>query len=211
MNRAEGRPVGDLANNVVSTLQWIVDNIQKIRFTDPANTSDQIDVVILDHQYTPTLLDQQSHRYIPIEAVYCILEVKQNLNKLHLEYAARKAQSVRRLKCTSIPIPHAGGTFPAKEPIRIVAGIVAPKAGWVNGLISGRFKSTLSTLAGEQAIDCGLALSDCAFDTHDDKLLISDKPASLAFFLFRLLKRLQSLGTVPAIDWGKYAQVLFSK
>src|SRR4051794_8577591 len=31
-------------------------------------TSDQIDVVIFDRQYTPTLLDQHEHKYIPAEA-----------------------------------------------------------------------------------------------------------------------------------------------
>ena len=32
-------------------------------------TSDQIDIIIFDPQYTPTLLDQQSHRFVPAEAV----------------------------------------------------------------------------------------------------------------------------------------------
>jgi hypothetical protein len=31
-------------------------------------TSDQIDIVIYDKQYTPTILDQQDHRYVPAEA-----------------------------------------------------------------------------------------------------------------------------------------------
>src|SRR5271170_2460867 len=38
-------------------------------------TSDQIDVVIFDRQYTPTLLDQHDHKYIPAEAVYGVFEV----------------------------------------------------------------------------------------------------------------------------------------
>src|SRR3989304_3582556 len=33
-------------------------------------TSDQIDVIIYDNQYNPTLLDQQSHRFVPPKAVY---------------------------------------------------------------------------------------------------------------------------------------------
>ena len=31
--------------------------------------SQQIDVVVFDKHFTPTLLDQQNHRYIPAEAV----------------------------------------------------------------------------------------------------------------------------------------------
>ena len=65
-------------------------------------TSDQIDVVIYDNQYTPTLLDQENHRFIPAEAVYAVFEVKPTINKAYLEYAGNKAESVRKLKRTSI-------------------------------------------------------------------------------------------------------------
>ena len=44
-------------------------------------TSDQIDIVIYDRQYTPRLLDQRHHKYIPAEAVYAVFEVKPTLNK----------------------------------------------------------------------------------------------------------------------------------
>ena len=50
-------------------------------------TSDQIDVVIFDNQYTPTLLDQQNHRFIPAESVYAVFEVKPHIDKVYLEYA----------------------------------------------------------------------------------------------------------------------------
>ena len=71
--------------------------------------SDSIDVIVHDRQYTPTLLDSESHRYVPAEAVYAVFECKPKINKSYLEYAAEKAESVRRLKRTSVPIPHAGG------------------------------------------------------------------------------------------------------
>ena len=45
-------------------------------------TSDQIDAVIYDMQYTPTLLDQQKHRYVPAEAVYAVFEVKPTINRI---------------------------------------------------------------------------------------------------------------------------------
>lgn len=61
------------------------------------HTSDQIDVVIYDHQYTPTLLDQKDHKYVPAEAVYGIFEVKPIINKTYLIYTADKASSVRSL------------------------------------------------------------------------------------------------------------------
>lgn len=168
-------------------------------------TSDQIDIVIFDRQYTPTLLDQQSHRFIPAEAVYCVLEVKPSINKEYIEYAANKARSVNGLYRTSIPITHAGGEYPAKPHFPIVTGLVAIKADWMNGLSSESFLTYINSTK----LDCGLALSDKAFDFFEGALKISETDGSLAYFLFRLLEKLQSLGTVPAIDWNRYAN-LFS-
>src|SRR3954467_9697482 len=78
--------------------------------------SDSIDVVVHDRQYTPTLLDSESHRYIPAEAVYAVFECKPKVDKGYLQYAGKKAESVRKLKRTSVPIPHAGGEpYPPKR------------------------------------------------------------------------------------------------
>ncbi|MBI4248733.1 MAG: hypothetical protein HY611_04450 [Elusimicrobia bacterium] len=134
-------------------------------------TSDQIDIVIFDQQYTPTLLDQQAHRFIPAEAVYCVLEVKPTINRNYLQYAGKKAESVRTLYRTSVPIPHAGGEHPAKPLFPIVAGMVAPKIHWREGIASQPFLSCLNSLQGDQRLDCGLALCDSAFDLYDAQLL----------------------------------------
>lgn len=174
-------------------------------------TSDQIDIVIFDHQYTPTLLDQHAHRFIPVEAVYCILEVKPTLNKPYLEYAAAKAESVRRLKRTSIAIPHAGGEYPPKNLFPIIGGVVANNVDWTGGLSSADFCENLAKLKDAKALDCGLALSDRAFDTFSGSLTISEQQNSLMAFIFRLLQRLQALGTAPAVDWNKYGDVLGAK
>ena len=50
--------------------------------------SDQIDVIILDQQYSPLLFESGDQKYFPAESVYAVLEVKQVLNKENLEYAA---------------------------------------------------------------------------------------------------------------------------
>jgi hypothetical protein len=168
-------------------------------------TSDQIDIVIFDRQYTPTLLDQQSHRFIPAEAVYVVLEAKPKINKEYLEYAGEKARSVRILERTTVL---AAGQAAAKQPFPIVGGIVAAAVDWDEGLGSEAFSSNLGRLDGAAALNCGIALSDRAFDTFEGKLTLSSTKGSLAFFLFRLLSQLQSLGTAPAVDWRRYAEVL---
>lgn len=175
------------------------------------HTSDQIDVVIYDLQYTPVLLTQEPHQYIPAEAVYAVLEAKPAINKGTLEYAGKKAASVRSLKRTSVPIIHAGGTFPAKALFPIVSCIVAQKVDWKDGF-GGTFNQLIGSelLSGDHRVDCGCGLSVGSFDFFDDNrpITIGTKSAGLVFFLFRLLNKLQSLGTVPAIDWNAYADVL---
>lgn len=171
-------------------------------------SSDQIDIVIYDNQYTPTLLDQKSHKYVPAEAVYAIFEVKPTINKHYLEYAGAKAESVRILERTSVPIVHAGGTFPARALFEIVAGIVATEVEWTDGFESSAFITNHASLTNEQILNCGLAVSGGCFDTFDSTLHTGPINNSLAYFIFRLSQKLQSLGTVPAIDWDKYANVM---
>src|SRR6266496_1728468 len=90
-----------------------------------SSLSEQIDIVIYDRQYSPFLFNQDDAKYVPAEAVYAAIEVKQELNPENIAYAGKKAASVRRLRRTSAPIHHAGGTLGPKEPPNILAGIVA--------------------------------------------------------------------------------------
>lgn len=173
-------------------------------------TSDQIDIIIFDPQYTPTRLDQQSHRFVPAEAVYGVLEAKPTISKQYLEYAGDKAASVRRLERISVPIRHAGGEYPPKVLFPILAGIVAAGTEWVDGCASSRFAEAISSLRDERSLDCGIALSDRAFQVSKGSLKLSQGQESLAVFLFRLLDHLQSLGTVPAVDWSRYGAVFSS-
>lgn len=170
------------------------------------NRSEQIDLVVFDRHFTPTLLTQKNHRYIPAEAVYGVFECKPMINKVQLTYAQDKAASVRRMHRTSVAIAHAGGTFQPKPHFRVLAGILAPAAEWAGGL-DDTFVANLSD-DPERVLDCGVALDRGCFDRHDGTLMIMRDEGALIFFLFRLLARLQSLGTVPAIDWSAYSQVI---
>ncbi len=172
------------------------------------STSNQIDIVIYDPQYTPTLLDQHNHRFIPAESVYAVFEVKPTINKGYLDYAAKKAESVRVLERTSALITHATGEPVKKELFPILSGIVATSVDWADGFSSEAFQSKHGLLVGLNSLDCGLAASGGCFDTFDGNFSVGPNTNSLAYFIFRLLKKLNSLGTVPAVDWNKYAQVM---
>jgi len=171
------------------------------------HTSDQIDCIVYDRQYTPVLLDQKGHLYVPAEAVYSVIECKPTINKTYLEYAGRKANSVRNLKRTSVPIPHAGGTYPAKPHFGIVAGIVAVEVEWKDGLGTS-LESAISSLETTHQIDFSLSASGAYSDTFngDGARVAGPSGTALMFFLFRFLEKLQSLSTVPAVDWNAYAE-----
>jgi hypothetical protein len=175
------------------------------------NVSHSIDIVVFDRQYTPTLLDNDKHRYVPAEAVYAVFECKPTINKEYLEYASAKIESVRKLKRTSVEIHHAGGVYPAKKLFKIVGGILALGVEWSDGF--GRsFLDNHKNLTGDKSVDCGFAAKGACFDIFSDEKNFSytfgPQDNSLAYFAFRLLWKLQTLATVPAIDWMAYARQL---
>jgi len=171
-------------------------------------TSEQIDIVIYDPQYTPTLLDQHDHRFIPAESVYAVFEVKPTINKSYLEYAAEKAESVRVLERTSVPITHIGGEPIIKELFPILSGIIATTIDWSEGFSSEAFIRNNNSLIDLQTLDCGLSVTGGCFDMFEGEMKVGPTRNSLAYFIFRLLQKLNSLGTVPAVDWNKYAMVM---
>lgn len=59
---------------------------------------------------------------------YAVFEIKQNLNKDHMEYAQEKAESVRSLIRSSAPIQHAGGQYKPKPLHEILAGVLTTKS-----------------------------------------------------------------------------------
>jgi hypothetical protein len=96
--------------------------------------------------------------------------------------------------------------YKPKEPFPIVAGIVAPKSSWTDGL-GASFQKHLPSNDDER-LDCGCALEHGAFDTFGGDLKVVGSEGALIYFLFRLLSKLQSLGSVPAIDWSAYAATI---
>ena len=177
------------------------------------HASEQLDVVIFDRQYTPFILKQEGLIYVPAEGVYTVIEAKQSINKERIEYAMKKAESVRRLRRTSVTIHHAGGKFAAKEPFQIPAGFVTLSSEWKPALGSPFKKALLGGAESDaKRLDYGCVLDAGAFRVIDKggkyKVDVCRKDASLMYFLLMLHHTLQQLGTVPAIDVLEYAKWL---
>ena len=126
-----------------------------------------------------------------------------------MEYAGKKAESVRRLYRTSAEIPYAGGKYPPKPLHRILSGILTTRSGWSEPY-ADPFKNCIGAYTEQQQIDCGCILTAGAFfyDYESHVLRKSDKDESLVYFFLQLLIRLQSMGTVPAIDLTEYMKAL---
>lgn len=173
--------------------------------------SEQIDIVIFDSQYSPFLLNHEGALYVSSESVYSIIEVKPKLDKSYIEYAGKKAASVRRLRRTSAKIPHAGGVFEPRKLFEIPAGVVALESDW-SPPFGDKFQEVVNALEREERIDFGCALRHGSFDVDysdsSPNIRISSSETSLIFLFLTLLSRLQILGTVPAIEFDEYAKVL---
>jgi hypothetical protein len=92
--------------------------------------SEQIDVVVFDRQYSPFIFHYEGQTIIPAESVYAVFEAKQTINASLVAYAREKVASVRRLHRTSLPIPYAKGTYPAKPLIPIYGGLLTFESDW---------------------------------------------------------------------------------
>lgn len=171
--------------------------------------SDQIDLVLYDAQYSYLAFNQEGILYIPAESVYAVFEVKQSLTKGHMEYAGKKAESVRNLYRTSASIPYAGGVYPPKPLHRILAGILTTVTEWKEPF-GNSFKKCLNGYTEKQQIDCGCVLQGGAFwfDYSTKILKKSNQEESLVYFFLQLLILLQNMGTVPAIDLAEYMKAL---
>lgn len=124
-------------------------------------------------------------------------------------YAQKKVASVRRLNRTSLPIPHAGGTYKPKPLMPILGGILTLESDW-----SPAFGQSLnnalqkSETDGRLDIGCIAAHGYFSFDWETNVYEMFPGNKSATAFLFNLISRLQFSGTVPMINVQAYARWL---
>jgi hypothetical protein len=173
------------------------------------NFSDQIDVVVFDRQYSPFIFKIDGGTVIPAESVYAIFEAKQSIDAAHVAYAKAKVASVRKLHRTSLPIPHAGGTYPAKPLIPILGGILTFESDWSPPLGTSLHNALVASDPTEK-LNLGCVAAHGYFTLNSDgvnyDVHAGGKPATA--FLLKLISDLQFSGTVPMIDVQAYAQWL---
>ncbi|MFO6211011.1 CBASS effector endonuclease NucC, partial [Pseudomonas aeruginosa] len=134
-----------------------------------------------------------------------VFEAKQTADAALVAYAQEKVASVRRLHRTSLPIPHAGGTYPAKPLIPILGGLLTFESEWSPALGPSMDKALKAELA-DRRLDVGCVAAHGHFfhdpATGNYSYINENKPATA--FLFKLIAQLQFSGTVPMIDVEAY-------
>ena len=201
------------------------------------NVSEQMDIVIYDAFYTPFIFNQDGFMYIPSESVYAVFEVNQDV-KGNIEYAAKKIESVRKLKRTSMGMVASGISTSARPLTKIIGGILTTTSSYSeNDTIINQLKK----LNGLQTLDLGCLCDTGSFyvdynetipkginptkDINDNRKYIeqvyesrevneikfSDKDVSLFTFFLQLVSYLKSIGTVPAIDINAYLKAIHAE
>ena len=175
-------------------------------------TSDQIDVVVHDRHFCPLFFETTNGaRYVPVESVFAVFEAKQEMTRAHVEYAAAKVASVRRLNRTSGVIVDRGRAREPRAPFDILGGVITLASAWTPPF-GGPFRDALDVHAADadERLDLGCALRHGAFEVllDDGTVEIGEGAGALMFFLTRLFQRLQSIGSPMAIDLREYARSL---
>lgn len=174
-----------------------------------SRVSEQIDVIVFDRQYTPLVFKREGQAFIPAESVYAVFEVKQTISAAHVRAAQEKVASVRCLHRTSLPIPHAGGTYSPKPLIHIYGGILALESDWTASLSESSLRKYLSGVSDSKFLDLGCVAKGGHFYTDGNgKHVIGDEEKAVTIFLFKLIAVLQSSGTVSMIDTEEYVRWL---
>ena len=179
--------------------------------------SEQIDVVIHDRHFSPLLFEVGGAKYIPAESVYAAFEVKQDLDKGNVEYAADKIATVRKLHRTSVEITYTDGVRSPVVPKRIIGGILSRRSNWSPPFCEP-FESCISDLDSRETkkftygLDVGCAVEHGGFVVNRDRVKEdaktsvdhSESKVALIYFVMQLLRKLQVVGSVPAMDYDAY-------
>jgi proteasome lid subunit RPN8/RPN11 len=202
------------------------------------NVSEQMDVVVYDATYTPFIFKQDGFMYIPAESVYAVFEVKQDV-KGNIKYAAKKVESVRKLKRTSIGMVASGKPTAARPLTKIIGGILTTTSSYAR---LDTVSKQLRELKGYQTLDLGCFCDTGSFHVNYEerksegiapiecikenrmfieqvyasrkvkgRIMFSDKDVSLFTFFLQLVSYLKSIGTVPAIDINAYLKAIDEK
>lgn len=160
--------------------------------------SEQMDVIIYDRHFTPFIFRWKNILYIPVEGVYAVFEVKPDLSKVYLDYALKKYESVLGLKRTSASFNHIGGNS--------TKGILNFNIIW--GFLCNKDKSRKVYEDFSIASQLDILVCLCKGVKINNTITeINNNENILSFFILKLIEKMRSLGSVPALEVNKYLEI----
>jgi hypothetical protein len=174
--------------------------------------SEQIDLVVYDRHFCPLFFERGDARLIPVEAVFAAFEVRPKLDRENILYAAGKVQSVRELCRTDGNIVDRGQVRDPRGSFEIIGGLLALESSWTPAF-GEPVRRALAESPPRGRLDYGCALRDGSFQaiypTEGAVTLEGSEPeAALMFFLLRLYRSLQAIGSPMVIDLAEYGRSL---
>ena len=175
--------------------------------------SEQIDAAVYDSHFSPQWFGTAAGiRFVPVESVYAVFEVKPEFSGKYIVAARKKVASVRSLERTSEAVVHKGGVFTREEITLkpIIGGILTTRPD-----LADPIKKLVETQPAHDAVDfldIGICLDQFAFD-YTPTLVGGDVKTDLTtrgdgnqliHFAIRLFRQLQAIGSVPAVDMTMY-------
>ena len=162
--------------------------------------SDQIDCIIYDALYTPPLYGGKDNLCVPAESVYAIFESKPSVSKGNVEYASKKAASVRALhREKNAIVVDRGEKQSSPKFVNIIGGLLAVSLSVEEATVKKHFRNS--------DLDCILVADEkkpSYWDKFDETVSSRAGKGALITGIFRVLCQLQKHGTVPPINWKIY-------
>lgn len=183
--------------------------------------SQQIDVAVYDTHFSPQWFGAtRGTRFVPVESVYAVFEVKPAFNSEYLSAARQKVASVRHLTRTCQSVAHKGGTFERADikPAPIIGGILTTRCELQTDPIGKLQETQPIDHQAPDFLNIGICLDRFSFDyTPEVKtggevqlpLTVSPPNHQLIHFAIRLFRQLQMVGSVPAVEMDRYEATIF--
>lgn len=169
--------------------------------------SEQMDIVVVDRQYSPYIFHFKGQTVVLAESVYAAFEAKQTLNANQVRYAQKKVASVRRLHRTSVPIPTADGLLKAKQLHPILGGLLTLDSNW-KPAFGKALRKALEASSKQGFLDIGCVAARGTFAWQNNAYVFNTQAKPATAFLLELIARLQEFATVPMVDIRAYAKWL---
>ncbi len=177
------------------------------------NASDQLDVVIFDRHFTPRVWVHRGKVWVPAESVYAVVECKSVLNRDKVVAAGEKVESVRGMFRTSKAFyDNSSGKMKAAPLKRILGILLADRSEW-NVPLGEPLTKVLGELTQNQRLDLACAVDAVGLAVAWDEAgtptvkQVGGAHALIGFFS-ELITKLQEVGTVAAIDYDAYTDML---